>query len=134
MLFRFFVHFAMPFRSLMLTHMGSRLVRQLLHTGHYAAPSKIRYIITIVEDKRSQHSCLLFSLSLVWLQCQNAYCFSSSSYEFQYELHTQVLCTVLFCLAGCAWLPQNFSGCYCKILEVKIKIGKKKVARATRHI
>ena len=34
-----------------------------------------------------------------------------------------VLCTVLFCLAGCARLPQHFSGCYCKILEVKITIG-----------
>ena len=45
-----------------------------------------------------------------------------------------ILCTVLFCLAGCARLPQHFSGCYCKILEVKIKIGWEKVARATRHI
>ena len=26
------------------------------------------------------------------------------------------------------------SGCYCKILEVKIKIGGKKVSRATHHI
>ena len=40
-----------------------------------------------------------------------------------------VLCTVLFCLAGCARLPQNFSGCYCKILEVKIKMGEKNPAR-----
>ena len=29
-----------------------------------------------------------------------------------------VLCTVLFCLAGYARLPQHFSVCYCTILEV----------------
>ena len=44
---------------------GSRLVRQLIHTGHYAAPPK-RYI---VED-RSQHSC-----SILW--CYLASCLNN---------------------------------------------------------
>ena len=35
---------------------GSRLVRQLLHTGHYGVPPKKRYI---VED-RSQHFVVFF--------------------------------------------------------------------------
>ena len=45
-----------------------------------------------------------------------------------------VLCTVLFCLAGCARLPQNFSGCYCKMLEVKIKIGGKSSTRNSSYL
>ena len=42
-----------------------------------------------------------------------------------------VLCTVLFCLAGCARLRQHFSGCYCKIIE---KIGEKSSLRDSSYL
>ena len=46
-----------------------------------------------------------------------------------------VLCTVLFGGVCAATLTFIFSGCYCRILEVKIEIGGGgKVARATYHI
>ena len=38
--------------------MGSRLVRQLLHTGHNAAPPKC-----YIEEDLSRHSCILLSLT-----------------------------------------------------------------------
>ena len=45
-----------------------------------------------------------------------------------------VLCTVLFCLAGYSRLRQHFSGCYCKILEVKMKIVESSVILRTSRL
>ena len=79
---------------------------------------------------------LSHSLSLSDIQPSNLYNFLSTYLLLPMSCSTHstcgVLCTVFFCLAGCARLPQNVSGCYCKTLEVKIKIGGgAEVARAT---